>query len=123
MTAKVVPLTSRQLGDADDVVRATIRANLAARSLHMDELAAAIGMSRSTMHRRLTSSGATSAFTAGEVAAVATALGVRVGDLFEGRVSVVSLSEGSVTNRKPTFLRNAEMSVNRDKPTPHQPAA
>lgn len=103
MTANVVPLASRRLGEADDVVRATIRANLAARDLHMDELAAAIGMSRSTMYRRLTSRGHTAAFTAGEVAAVALALDVPIGDLFEGRVSVVSGAERSVNNRNLTF--------------------
>ena len=61
----------------------------------MDDLAAAVGMSRSTMHRRLTSRGSTSAFTAGELAAVALALGVPIGDLFEGRVSVVSADQRS----------------------------
>lgn len=73
----------------------------------MDELAAAIGMSRSTMHRRLTTSGATSAFTAGELAAVAVALDVPIGDLFEGRVSVVSATERSVNSCYLTFPSTA----------------
>jgi transcriptional regulator with XRE-family HTH domain len=103
MTANVVPLASRRIGEADDVVRATIRANLAARSLHMDELAGAIGMSRSTMYRRLTSRGHVAAFTAGELAAVAQALDVPIADLFEGRVSVVSSAEMSVNNRNLIF--------------------
>lgn len=84
MSADVVPFEGKRRGDVEDVVRASIRAVIAGRKMSVDELAADAGMSRSTLHRRLSSKGTKDAFYAGEVAVIAEVLGIEVGDLYTG---------------------------------------
>ena len=123
MSADVVDLQAKRRGDAEDVVRASIRALIAGNGMGVDELAAAAGLARSTLHRRLSGRGTKDAFYAGEIAVIADVLGVDVQELYSGLGGRFGAPKGSVTNRKPLFPGNVEISVNADKPTPRQPAA
>lgn len=82
MTAEVIAFP---IGDnADDTIRATVRALLRGRGMSTEDLADAVGISHATMYRRLAAKGSKEAFKAGEVATVARILGVHVGQLYDG---------------------------------------
>lgn len=72
---------------ADDTIRRSVRALIAARATTPDAVADAIGMTRSTFYRRVSGRGAP--FTAGEVQAIADVFEVPVADLFSGLGGVV----------------------------------
>lgn len=82
MTAQVIdfPVGS----SADNTIRASIKALLSGRGMSKEDLADEIGMSHATMYRRLAARGSEQAFKAGEVASIASALGVHVGQLYDG---------------------------------------
>lgn len=84
MSADVIDLQAKRRGDAEDVVRASIRALLAGRGMSVDDLAAAAGLARSTLHRRLSSKGTAHAFYAGEVAVIADVLDSSVQEIYSG---------------------------------------
>lgn len=69
---------------ADDQVRATIRALMAAARINNVVLGSALEMSDETLRRKLAASGPQRAFTAGEVARIADYFGKAVGDLYDG---------------------------------------
>lgn len=82
MTAQVIDFPVG--ANADDTIRATVEALLSGRGMTKEELADEIGVSYATMYRRLGGSGSKEAFKAGELASVARALGVHVGELYDG---------------------------------------
>lgn len=87
MTQTVVESTSGPRVDisrADDYVRATVRALMAAVGIKTLALAEALGMSDETLRRKLRATGTDRAFTAGEVARVAAYFGKLPGDLYDG---------------------------------------
>lgn len=69
---------------ADETVRRSIRALIEGRGVDKDEVARAVGMTRTTLYRRLGGSGSTQAFSAGEVAVIATFFRVPITSLFDG---------------------------------------
>lgn len=72
---------------ADDTIRRSVKALIAARAVTPDAVADAIGMTRSTFYRRVSGRGAP--FTGGEVQAIADVFEVPVADLFSGLGGVV----------------------------------
>ena len=78
---------------------------MAGRGLKVEQLAAMAGMTPATLYRRFAGSGSTSAFTVGEVAQLADALGIAIPDLFAGRFSLGA--ERSVNNRNLTTRQAA----------------
>ncbi len=72
---------------ADDTIRRSVRALIAARGQESEDVARAVGMTRATFYRRLSGRGAP--FTAGEVQAIADWFDVPVADLFSGLGGVV----------------------------------
>lgn len=83
MTAEVVPLfpTGAQ---AEDTIRATVRGLLKGRGLSVEDIAPHVGMSASSLYRKLAGKGDKDAFKAGEVASLARVLNVRVDQLYNG---------------------------------------
>lgn len=83
MTAEVVQLfpTGAQ---AEDTIRWTVRGLLKGRGLSVEDIAPQVGMSASTLYRKLAGHGDKDAFKAGEVATLARVLNVQVGQLFDG---------------------------------------
>lgn len=69
---------------ADDMVRASIRALMAARRHNYVSLGAAVGMSDETLRRKLTATGPRRAFSAGELAVLADYFGRTIDDLVTG---------------------------------------
>jgi len=67
------------LAPVDATISATVRGLAAARGLSPDDVAAGIGMNRSTYYRRLAGG-----FSAADVAALADLFGVQVADLYDG---------------------------------------
>ena len=83
MTADVSPIFPT--GDqTDETVRRTVRALIEGRGLSRDDAASLAGIDRATLYRRLAGKGSQQAFKAGEVAALARVLNVKVSDLYEG---------------------------------------
>lgn len=89
MTADVTPLAQRRVGDdANDTVRQTIRAAMAGQGIKAEDLAPRVGMSGSTLYRKLGARGSVATFSVGEVAEIAAALGMEIADLFAGRLTI-----------------------------------
>lgn len=72
-------------GRTNEIVRKLIDGLIRSRDATPTDAAAAVGMSKATMYRRLDG---TTPFTAGEVAALAAHYEHPVGDLYEGRLHV-----------------------------------
>jgi AcrR family transcriptional regulator len=68
MTAEVIAFPVG--ANADDTIRATVRALLRGRGMSTEDLADCIGVSHATMYRRLGSKGSKEAFKAGELLGV-----------------------------------------------------
>lgn len=82
MTAEVIAFpTPPEL--VDRTIRATIRALMEGKGLSKEDLAPRVGMSAATLYRKTTEKGPVP-FKAHEVALIASALGVRVSDLYDG---------------------------------------
>ena len=95
MTAEV--LTHPSAGAiADETVRRSVKALTKGRGVSTEDLARAIGMTPSTLYRRLAGKGSSQAFSAGEVALIAAALGIPITDLFSGLGGAVAASETDV---------------------------
>lgn len=71
-------------GVADETVRRTVRGLIEGRGIKVQTLAEAVGMQQSTLYRRLGGDGSQQAFSAGEVAAIASYFRVSVAQIFEG---------------------------------------
>lgn len=110
MTAEVVALPTAFM--ADDTIRRTIKALVEGKGVNPDDVAEAAGISRSTYFSKMAGKGSAQAFKAGEVARIATFLGVTVAQLYDGLggtfvppqpppdgTSVVGIDGHGVTNR------------------------
>ena len=75
-----------ELDDFGATIAATVRGLTAVRNMSAADVAAAIGMNRSTYHRRLHGG-----FTASDVARLALFFGVPVQDLYDGRITTTWL--------------------------------
>lgn len=83
MTAEVIRLFPTG-EDADETVRRSIKALMAAQGLTKEDVAPRAGMAVSTLYRRFTGKGSEQAFKAGEVASIAAVLGVDISVLYGG---------------------------------------
>ena len=83
---------------ADETVRRSVKALIKGRGVSTEDLARAIGMTPSTLYRRLAGKGSSQAFSAGEVALIAASLGVPITDLFSGLGGAVAASEADLTS-------------------------
>jgi hypothetical protein len=72
--------------ETDATIRRSIQTLIRVRDADRDDIAAQLGVHRSTFYRRLGGHGAP--FTAGEVAVLAAFFGVPVADLFEGLTAI-----------------------------------
>lgn len=93
MTADVVPLRRRSRSEYEDQVRASIRALMAGLDVGMEQLAEMTGFSMTTLYSRFAASGSRRAFSAGEVAVIAEAMGVPIEAIYSGRIDVSQLPE------------------------------
>lgn len=69
---------------ADETVRRSVKALVQGRDMRREDVAAAVGIPRTTFYRRLAARGSAQAFTAGEVAALAAFFRVPVEELYNG---------------------------------------
>jgi DNA-binding Xre family transcriptional regulator len=80
-TTNVIEMPREQ--NPNDIVRAAVRALFAAAGLTQKDAAPIVGINHKTLWRRLSTSGDTQPFTAGEIAKIAKAFRLNPGDLFE----------------------------------------
>lgn len=83
MTAQLVDFPDHARR-AEDTIRATVRGIIKGRGIPVEIVAPRVGMSPSTLYRKLSGHGVRDGFKAGEVAALAQTLGVKVQDLYDG---------------------------------------
>lgn len=84
MTAQVIHFPT-DAACIDSTIRTTVKALMKGRGLSAEALAPKLGMSASSLYRKLSDdAGERSSFKAAEVAGLARELGVSVGQLFDG---------------------------------------
>lgn len=101
---------------ADETVRRAIKALIEGRGENKEVLAKRIGMTPSTLYRRLAGRGSSQAFSAGEVYLIATYFAVPIGDIYSGFGGAFAATDAEVNTaqRRPVAARH----VARDRRRP-----
>lgn len=122
MTAEPILVGTPRGAQADETVRRSIKALIHARGLDKREVADAVGMTRTTLYRRLAGHGSNQPFTAGEVAALADYFDVEIEALFSGLGGAVAAPLDAAERRADGrgARRNAAVLPRMD--SNHQPA-
>ena len=98
MTADVLPLHGARRTAEEEQARRSVKALLARHEMKVEELAERVGITRTTIYKRLSPrTGSGQSFTLGEAIAVARLFGVTVDDLTAGRTDHSVLQEGATS--------------------------